>query len=132
MRISLIAVAAGALLGAGASLGAAQPPTQLAIVVYPNGSAAQGAQRYTLRCGPAGGTVPHPLLACRALGRLAHPFAPTPPGTNCTDLAMGPQEAIVKGRLRGGLVNAHLTLRGGCEIERWRRVAAVVPGFPGR
>jgi hypothetical protein len=132
MRIALIAVAAAALLGAGACLGASQPPTQLSIAVYPNGLAGQGVQRYVLRCGPAGGTLPHPLAACRALARLAHPFAPTPPGTYCTDIAIGPEAATVKGRVRGVPVNTHLTVQGGCEIERWRRVAAVVPGFPGR
>ncbi len=123
---------AAVLLGAGASYGAVPPATQLSIVVYPNGIGAAGVQRYVLRCGPAAGTVPHPLLACRALAKLAHPFAPTPPGTYCTDIAIGPQEATVKGRLRGALVNAHLSVQGGCEIERWRRVAAVVPGFVGR
>lgn len=46
MRISASVLAAAALLGAGACFGAAQPLTQLSIVVYPNGIDAHGARRY--------------------------------------------------------------------------------------
>jgi hypothetical protein len=105
-------------------------PTQLSIDVYPNGIGQPGAQHYTLRCGPAGGTVPHPRAACSTLAKLTDPFAPTPPGTFCTDLAAGPQVAIVRGRVRGTRVDTRLSVQGGCEINRWRRVATVVPGFP--
>jgi hypothetical protein len=112
------------------SAGAAE--TRLAITVYPQGIGRQPVQRYTLRCGPAAGTVPRPVRACSVLARLQDPFSPTPPGTNCTDLALGPEEATVTGWVRSRSVSAHLSVRGGCEIERWRRVADVVPGFPGR
>jgi len=132
MRIALVLVAA-ASLGAGACFGAARPATALSIVVYPDGmTQPASAKRYTLRCGPAAGTVPQPAVACRTLAALAHPFAPTPRGTFCTDIAMGPQQATVKGRVRGTPVNATLRVQGGCEINRWRRVRTVVPGFPGR
>ena len=101
MRIVLVLVAA-ASLGAGACYGAAAPATSLSIVVYPDGmTQPASAERYTLRCGPAVGTVPQPAVACRTLAALAHPFAPTPRGTFCTDIAMGPQQATVKGRVRG-------------------------------
>jgi len=75
--------------------------------------------------------VPEPARACRVLASLAHPFAPTPPGTICSDIALGPQQAVVTGVLRGRRVHALLRVRGSCEIDRWRRVAAVVPGFRG-
>ena len=128
MRIAVV-LALAALLGAAAN--AATPPaTALSIAVYPKGIAAGEVVRYSLRCGPAAGTVPQPAAACRTLAGLEHPFAPTPPGTFCTALAMGPEEAIAKGRLRGAPVYAHLRVQGGCEINRWRRVRTVVPGFP--
>jgi hypothetical protein len=73
--------------------------------------------------------VPNPPKACRVLASLAHPFAPTPPGTICSDIALGPQQAVVTGVLRGARIHAVLRVRGSCEIDRWRRVAAVVPGF---
>jgi len=126
------ALATTALLGAVAAQAASQPVTTLAIAFYPKGMSQPEVSRYRLRCNPASGTVPHPARACRTLANLAHPFAPTPPGTFCTALAMGPEEAIVTGRLRGSPVYAHLRVQGGCEINRWRRVANVVPGFPSR
>jgi len=117
-------------LGAGAGRAATSPVTALSIAVYPQGMSAGEVSGYTLRCNPARGTVPQPVLACRTLASLAHPFAPTPRGTFCTDIAMGPQEAVVTGRVRGVKVWAHLRVQGGCEINRWRRVINVVPGFP--
>ena len=76
------------------------------------------------------GTVPNPARACRVLASLAHPFAPTPPGTVCSEIALGPQQAVVTGVLHGRRIHAQLDVRGSCQIERWRRVAAVAPGFP--
>jgi hypothetical protein len=132
MRIVLVLVAA-ALLSAGAASGSVTPATSLSIVVYPDGMAQPStAEHFTLRCGPAAGTVPQPALACRTLAGLAQPFAATPRGTFCSDIAIGPQQATVKGRVRGAGVNAILRAQGGCEINRWRRVRTIVPGFPGR
>ena len=131
MKIALV-VAVGALLAASSVHAAGAPRTVLAIAFYPKGMSEPEVVHYSLRCGPAGGTVPDPKLACQALLGLAHPFKPTPPGTFCTGLAMGPEEATVKGRVRGASVWAHLSVQGGCEINRWRRVAVIVPGFPNR
>jgi hypothetical protein len=127
-----LAVTLVSFLTIGGCLGSGPTGTSLAMTVYPNGLGQPGAQHYRLRCGPATGNVPKPALACRALAGLSDPFAPVPPRTVCTALALGPQEATVTGRLRGKTVDAHLTVRDGCEIERWRRLADVVPGFPGR
>ncbi|MGZ4387909.1 MAG: SSI family serine proteinase inhibitor [Gaiellaceae bacterium] len=87
-------------------------------------------RHYRLGCNPATGTVPQPARACRVLARLAAPFAPVPPHTVCAQISLGPQEAVVTGLLRGRRIEAHLDLQGSCEIERWRRVSLVVPGFP--
>jgi hypothetical protein len=130
MRVGVVLLLA-ALIGSAVGHPATAPPTQLSIDVYPNGIGQPGLERYTLRCGPVGGTLPHRGLACLTLARLVDPFAPTPPGTFCTDLAAGPQEAVVRGRVRGARVDTRLSVQGGCEINRWRRVASVVPGFAG-
>lgn len=74
--------------------------------------------------------MPDPAKACRTLASLANPFAPTRPGTICSDIALGPQLAVVTGVLNGERIHAQLRLSGSCEIARWRRVVAVVPGFP--
>jgi subtilisin inhibitor-like len=104
--------------------------TKLSVDVYPQGVSAGGARHYALRCGPAGGTVPHPVKACLILSKLTAPFAPVPKDQICTQIALGPQEAIVAGTLEGARVYARLRLNDGCQIERWRRVSAAVPGFP--
>jgi hypothetical protein len=83
---------------------------------------------FTLRCGPAGGTVRLPVTACRRLaagGRAL--FAPTPPGVACSQVYGGPQTAIVTGTLAGHRLWARFTRRDGCEVERWNRVAFLFP-----
>ena len=78
----------------------------------------------TLRCNPAGGTVPRPADACRRLlaaGRAI--FAPTPRDSICTEIYGGPQEALVTGTLRGAKIWARFRRRDGCDIARWNRVA---------
>jgi hypothetical protein len=85
------------------------------------------AKTYTLRCNPAGGTLPQPARACRRLAQLQAPFAPTPKGTACTQIYGGPQIAFVRGRFRGRSVRAHFNRRNGCEIHRWNRVAFLFP-----
>jgi hypothetical protein len=106
--------------------------THLAITVYPHEIGKPATLRYRLACNSPSGTVPRPANACRVLARLAHPFAPVPAGTICSAITLGSQEAHVAGVLRGRKIDAHLRLRGSCEIDRWRAVRAVVPGFPGR
>jgi hypothetical protein len=125
------ALALPLLLSVGAAASGATGPTKLSIAVYPQGVAAGTVRHYTLACAPARGTVPLPGRACRALARLPAPFAPVPPDTICTQIALGPQEAIVSGTVAGAHVYAKLRLNDGCQIERWRRVSAIVPGFPG-
>jgi hypothetical protein len=85
------------------------------------------AKTYTLRCNPAGGTLPQPARACRRLARLQAPFAPTPKGTACTQIYGGPQIAFVTGRFRGRSVRAHFNRKNGCEIDRWNRVGFLFP-----
>ena len=116
-------------LSTAASAAASGGQTKLSIAVYPKGIAAGVVRHYALACAPARGTVPHPGKACLALSRLSAPFAPVPKDEICTQIALGPQEAIVSGTIAGNHVYAHLRLNDGCEIDRWRRVSAIVPGF---
>jgi hypothetical protein len=143
--VSLLLLAPAAACGAGSSRTGTAPiasnpvgtgrtasaTTRLAITVYPREVGQPRTLRYRLACDSPRGTVPHPAHACRVLARLAHPFAPVQRGRICSDIMLGPQQAFVTGVLRGQRVNAHLTVRGSCEIDRWRAVRAVVPGFPG-
>lgn len=100
--------------------------TSLHITVWPNEAALRG-KSYTLFCNPVGGTLPHRAAACRQLGRLKAPFAPTPQNVACSEIYGGPQKAVVVGRFRGRSVRATFNRRDGCEIERWNRVAFLFP-----
>jgi hypothetical protein len=67
---------------------------------------------------------PSPSTSCRKLAALAdNPFAPTPPGTACTQIYGGPQEALVTGTFRGRRVWARFSRRDGCAIARWNRLS---------
>jgi hypothetical protein len=96
--------------------------TSLQIAVWPQGS--EGAPHlWTLRCAPAGGTLPRPGDACLRLSKLSAPFAPVPSGTMCTMIYGGPQRARVTGTFRGHPVRATFNRSNGCEVVRWHRVA---------
>lgn len=81
------------------------------------------AHHWTLRCGPAGGTLPQAAAACRKLAQLEAPFAPVPADAVCSQIYGGPQTARVRGTFRGRRVDARFNRRNGCEIARWNRVA---------
>src|SRR3954463_10473163 len=126
--VTRLALATTLALALASAAGAAAPATRLTISVYPNGTDSTIVHRYRLLCAPATGTVPRPTRACIALARLAQPFAPVVVRT-CAQLSGGPQEAVVKGTVRGRAVSAHLSLADSCQSARWQRVAAVVPGY---
>jgi hypothetical protein len=101
--------------------------TSLHITVWPHGQGHPGARSYTLRCAPAGGTLPRPARACTRLAQFAHPFRATPKGTVCTQIYGGPQQAVVTGRYRGRVVRARFSRATGCEIARWDRLRLLFP-----
>ncbi len=121
--VSLLVLAA-AVASAQAAVGT--PSTDLSITVWPQGKGGP-AKRWTLRCGPAGGTLPGATRACAALARVENPFAPVPQGAVCTQIYGGPQEALVRGRHRGRSVWARFVRSDGCHIARWNRVAFLFP-----
>jgi hypothetical protein len=102
--------------------------TDLRVVLWVRGEGIGSPRVLTLRCGPAGGTLPSPLGACRRLGRLAAPFAPVPAGSACSDVYGGAQVGIVTGSLRGRRVRAVFRRSDSCQTERWRRVRFLFPG----
>jgi Subtilisin inhibitor-like len=103
-------------------------PTSLKITVWPQGYDSAQVRRYTLACKPARGTVPRPARACTTLGRVgAAAFEPVPPDSVCTAIFGGEAKARVRGVVAGVRIEARLNLENGCEIDRWKRVASVVP-----
>ncbi len=121
----LAVVVATALALAGPATGASGTAS-LRIVYRANADAAPLV--LTLRCNPPRGTVRQPALACRRLtsgGRAL--FAPTPSGVACSQIYSGPQSAVVTGTLAGRRLWARFTRRDGCEVDRWARVAFLLP-----
>jgi hypothetical protein len=104
---------------------AAAALTALSIAFSPGGGGT--GTHWTLRCAPAGGTLPRAAEACRRLAGLANPFAPVPKDAVCTQIYGGPQTARVTGRFRGRIVWVRFTRRNGCEIARWNRVRFLFP-----
>ena len=112
-----------------AASGADAADTDLRIRVWSEGRGDSVARTWTLDCAPARGTLPQRATACRRLADVTRPFAPVRKDMQCTQIYGGPAEALVTGTFRGRKVWALLSLRDGCQIERWRRVAVLTPGF---
>jgi len=123
MMLALLAAACGSDDGSAA----ATPTGRLTITVWPEGMAAGDGRRWTLQCGPAGGTHPRAAKACARLALLSAPFRPVPADVVCTEIYGGPQEALVTGTFRGRRVHARFNRVNGCEIARWDRVAVLFP-----
>lgn len=128
MRVALLLTALIALVGSGSSAGAAAR-TELKISYWPQGRAAGNVQTWTLRCAPAGGTLPRPGIACQKLAGMKSPFAPIPRDAMCTEQYGGPQLAMVSGVFRGKRFSTQLQRRNGCEIARFKRLVFLVPTF---
>jgi Ca2+-binding RTX toxin-like protein len=101
----------------------------LEIRIWPQGRLSpKSPQRlYTLRCRPAGGTLPHARSACSKLVRVQNPFAPAPPAGGCVSVNAGLQMAGVRGVYGGRFVHASFERYSSCGVERWDRVAFLFP-----
>ena len=132
MRIAaLIAVLAAVGCGADASAPAAvsSAATELKITYWSQGRTVGPGKKWTLRCGPAGGTLARAVSACRKLGAMRNPFVPIPRDAVCTEQYGGPQVALITGTFRGRALWTQLANRNGCEISRFKRLSFLVPGF---
>lgn len=103
-----------------------QPLSDLAIVFHPDATG-RHTQRFTLRCNPAGGSLPEPAAACRQIAK-ANPFSPQPKGVACSMIFAGPQTAYVHGLWRNRPVRVTLARRNSCETGRFRFLDVLVSG----
>jgi hypothetical protein len=101
--------------------------TNLTVTVWPEGRPGPS-KAWTLRCSPAGGTLPARAAACRRLYGMTNPFRPIPKDALCTMVYGGPQVAHVRGTYRGRRLDTWFQRRNGCEISRWNRVGFLFPG----
>jgi hypothetical protein len=125
----LAAVGCGSASSAPAESAAAEPVTSLAISFWDEGRDQGEPKRWTLRCGPVGGTHTRRASACTRLGSLQRPFAPPQKDLLCTQIFGGPQQALITGKHRGQRVWAQLSLTDGCQIARFQKLAFLVPGL---
>ena len=132
MRIAIVIAALIAVVGCGAGSAArtaAPAGTDLKITVWPDGRGEGDAKTYTLRCGPAAGTLPKVATACSKLGPMPRPFGPVSRDAMCTEQYGGPQQALVTGRFEEHSVWAMFSATNGCQISRAKRIAFLLPGF---
>ena len=131
MRMALLIAVVIAAIGGGASQGAAgsTPETELTISYWPEGRGTEPPERWTLRCDPAGGTVPRAAAVCRQLAAMTKPFVRRSKSLVCTDQYGGPQQAVIAGTHKGSRVWIVIGMRNGCDISRAKRLAFLVPGF---
>jgi Subtilisin inhibitor-like len=116
------------LSGESGSAAVSARSADLRIVVWPMGKQkAARPVRWTLRCGPVGGTLPRRKRACARLLALRRPFRGVPRGAACTEIYGGPQLAEVRGSLKSRRVMARFARTDGCQIERWNRVRFLFP-----
>jgi hypothetical protein len=127
-RIAGAVATALVLAAAGAGSAAGSAGTDLRIVLWPKGAGAGHARQLTLRCAPAGGTLPNPTGACRRLASVTAPFAPVPSNAVCTQVYAGPQVAVVSGEFRGRRIWARFARNDSCQAARWNRVSFLLPG----
>jgi len=128
MRLAaLFLIAAAVLAGCGSDDPNPAAPghdtlAELVITVDDDGEAGAPARELKLTC-----HEPTDSQACgAAAGVSARDLAPTPPDTACTQIFGGPETATIKGTIRGEPVDATFSRSDGCEVERWKRVEALL------
>lgn len=122
-KLLVLALVAAAVPASAAGSDAA-PRTSLTVTYWAGGADAGKPLTWTLRCGPAGGTLARPAVACARLsGTGRRVFAPVPGDAVCTEIYGGPQVALVVGVVQGRRVWARVQRRNGCEIARWNRLS---------
>jgi hypothetical protein len=109
----------------GAAQAAGKSTASLTIQVAP--APGSSAQRWTLQCGPSGGTLPGAESACAAIARTSDPFGPVPRGTMCSMIYSGPQTATVAGTWAGKTVDASYSRTNSCQTARWNKLASLFP-----
>ncbi len=105
--------------------------TAVVITLWPKGEGKGATKTARLVCDPQSGNLPDVAAACATLASDAGRAALDPPPLDqlCTELYGGPAEARIMGTVAGETVDAHLSRVNGCEIQRWRALAALLPAY---
>jgi hypothetical protein len=84
---------------------------------------------YTLRCRPAGGTLPDPVAVCSRLLAAPDLFGPPPTNHICAMGMMGTGKVVLSGTYLGLPVDETIA-DSGCALPRWTEIKYVL-GLPG-
>ena len=96
--------------------------TRLVVTLRRTLSPRETPRRWTLRCNPAGGTLPRAAAACRRLATMRAPLAPVAPGAICTaNPPLPPLRATVAGVFAGTPVTLYFARYNHCDVARWNR-----------
>ena len=121
LAITVACAALIALAGCGDDDDAAGDPaaadTDLRLSLDVDGSGGKPPREAEIICEHGMETSPCPQVA----ELTAADLAPVPPTQPCTEIFGGPETATITGTLHGEAVNATLSKRNGCEIERFGR-----------
>lgn len=85
-------------------------------------------QKWTLKCNPAGGTMPNAKTVCKKLLKVSKPFTPTDVGKVCAQIYESKEAASVRGTWKGKKVTAKFSKNNGCEINRWKALEFLLQG----
>jgi hypothetical protein len=123
----VIALALISLVTVGCAGSQSEPQGQISVVVSLSGT--QAARHYTLRCGPAGGTMPDAEAACSALADYVKHRSD--PGRFCSSLGAGVPRARVTGTFDGRRLRLDLTTISWCGVsEALMRDYWILSTFP--
>lgn len=124
--LAYLPLTAVAIIGSASAGAGTEPNTALKVAYWEKGLPSIGVTDpiiWTLRCGPARGTLPRPGVACSRLAAGGRElFRPVPPDAICTQVYGGPQIARVIGVVEGKRVWATFSRTDGCHISRWNRL----------
>jgi hypothetical protein len=119
----MCAAAATACGSKAASAISPAPPPKVSLDIKITGGTG-GAEHWTLRCEPTGGSHPNAAAACRVLLGAKDPFAPVPRGLMCPMMLAGTRVARVTGTYFGQKIDTTFA-HGGCQQIRWAKIGQI-------
>jgi hypothetical protein len=122
--LTLAALGAVVVSVSGGIAGGSQGQTALTITFWADGPQRSDPEVWTLRCSPARGSHPRPVVSCQRFASGGWKLVvPVRQGAVCTEIYGGPQEARIVGKLKGRRIWARFTRQNGCQISRWDKLS---------
>lgn len=120
---TIAACGSAAAPGSGSSGSAPAPKAALNITMQ--GAPGTAARHWTLHCGPAGGTHPHPAATCAALLADKNPFAKPKRHQMCPMIMAGSKRILISGSWYGQTIH-RTVVDGGCDLALFTKLNQVI------